>query len=811
MKQIALIAHFKIFVAMIIKAYQTNISLVTNPEDLSCEYRLFEIQGLSSKHRDFQKNRQNLINKLSRKLKHPITVIEREEVQYLVTKNDIETIAKLPADYPVVGGKKVFFHDTKEVFQLDFDSSSSSERAICERFLNFEIQGTLFKDDRIWQPSTGQPFFLKNPERINGVDVFTGFRVRAVDLGSQWGVMVDVTKKVVNPFPLPPRISSKEFYELYKGKHFLYKFGDNWYVIRLDDFEDLKSNQYSYFNKDNEEVILINEVRKSTFLPHSKDLANLPEDGSVLLYYTATGEPKAVVSGLCYEIIGNEDDEGGQVHREAIMKPFKRKKAINWFRENFLRHLMFGAQKIILQPNLHKVDCEFLPFPDLSIGEKTDFFASNFDCPSEYSKMRMELLTNRSCGFYKSEEPLFSPQHIFLPRSIHDTVGKTFVNRLKEKVSVMYPWDGFNPDIQFYEDRFKGSGNYVKLGKRIVETVGKVSSKGIAPHALIMIPDFRRGNREHDALAALIVQELEGSKKIHCSVIHTNTVLECFYEDVDVAGKPVYWEKPKKRGKMNGYLTNVALNKVLLSNNKRPYVLKTPLNADLTIGIDVKEYVAGFTFFDHLAKNVRKEFREARKKEKLDKDLMVKILVETIEEETGLMRKSPVNTVFHRDGRFFDAEIEGIEEAFKILKDKGVLVQEATFTLLEIPKKVQVSLRLLDGHFDKKSGKYYTENPATGSCWVANERLAFLCTSGREFGHDGTTNPLCVKKLNEGLPFQAVLQDLFYLSALAYTKPNECSRVPMTIKLLDIHLKDRSSEYDEKDYANQLNSDDFTY
>jgi hypothetical protein len=326
-----------------------------------------------------------------------------------------------------------------------------------------------------------------------------------------------------------------------------------------------------------------------------------------------------------------------------------------------------------------------------------------------------------------------------------------------------------------------------------------------------MIPDFRRGNREHDALAALIVQELEGGKRIHCSVIHTNIVLESFYEDVDEAGKVVYLEKSKKRGKMNGYLTNVALNKVLLSNNKRPYVLKTPLNADLTIGIDVKEYVAGFTFFDNLAKNVRKEFREASKKEKLDKDLMVKILVETLEEEVRLMRESPLNTVFHRDGRFFDAEIEGIEEAFKILKDRGILTQEAKFTLLEIAKKVQVSLRLFDGFYDKNSGRNYIDNPETGSYWIANQGLAFLCTSGKEFGHDGTTNPLCVKKLNEGLPFQEVLQDLFYLSALAYTKPNECSRVPMTIKLLDIHLKDRSSEYDEKAYVNQLDSDDFTY
>src|SRR6516162_997920 len=43
---------------------------------------------------------------------------------------------------------------------------------------------------------------------------------------------------------------------------------------------------------------------------------------------------------------------------------------------------------------------------------------------------------------------------------------------------------------------------------------------------------------------------------------------------------------------MNGYLQNVALNKILLTNNFWPFVLATPLHADLTIGIDVKNQTA---------------------------------------------------------------------------------------------------------------------------------------------------------------------------------------------------------------------------
>ncbi|MBI5915152.1 MAG: hypothetical protein HY842_07220 [Bacteroidetes bacterium] len=796
---------------MTTKNYQSNIFLVSNLQDLSCEYRLYEIQGLSNRNRDFQKNRQNLINKLSRKLKHPITIIEKDEKQFLVTKNDPEIRAKLPVEYPIVRGRKVFFDDTKEVFPLSFNSTKPSERAICERFLNFETQGTLYKNNRLWQPTPGQPFFLKRTKRINGVDIFTGYRVRAVDLGVKWGIMVDVTKKIVNSTPLPPRITAEEFYAYYKGKHFLYRFGDNWYVVKLTEFEDLKANQYSYLNDAGDEVVLIDEVRKATFAPHSKDLANLPEDGSVLRYYTASDETRAVVAGLCYEVIGNEDEEGGQTHKESILPPYNREGEINWFREEFLRYLMFGAQKIVLQPNLHKVECGSLSFPDLTIGNDMDFYASNFDCPFQYAKARMDMLTSRNCGFYKSDEPLFSPQYIFLPRSVHDTMGSEFCERLKAKVNSMYPWDKFSPEVCFYEDKFSGSNNYVKLGKRIVEAVCSVSSKGISPHALVMIPDFRKGNREHDELAALIIQELEENKKIRCSFIHTNTIMECYYEGVDELGKVVYLQKPEKKGKMNGYLTHVSLKQVLLSNNKRPYVLKTPLYADLTIGIDVKEYVAGFAFFDKFAKNVRREFKGSSKKERIDKELMVKILYEVIEAEVKMMDKLPENIIFHRDGRFFDTEIEGIEEAFQLLKNKDILPLYAQFSLLELPKKVQVSLRLFDNFIDRRSGKRFTENPEVGAYWIANQGLAFICTTGKEFRHDGTTNPLCVRMVKGSLSFNDGLQDIFYLSSLAYTKPNECSRIPMTIKLLDIYLKDRVSKYDKKEYANQLETDEDEY
>lgn len=40
------------------------------------------------------------------------------------------------------------------------------------------------------------------------------------------------------------------------------------------------------------------------------------------------------------------------------------------------------------------------------------------------------------------------------------------------------------------------------------------------------------------------------------------------------------------------------------------------------------------------------------------------------------------------------------------------------------------------------------------------------------------------------------MEDVFYLSNLTWTKPNDCSRDPITIRLTDRFLKDEATAYD---------------
>jgi hypothetical protein len=52
------------------------------------------------------------------------------------------------------------------------------------------------------------------------------------------------------------------------------------------------------------------------------------------------------------------------------------------------------------------------------------------------------------------------------------------------------------------------------------------------------------------------------------------------------------------------------------------------------------------------------------------------------------------------------------------------------------------------------------------------------------------------------------LEDIFYLCALAWTKPDDCSRDPITTKLNDRFLSDEATKYDAEALEYSLSSDE---
>ncbi len=213
-------------------------------------------------------------------------------------------------------------------------------------------------------------------------------------------------------------------------------------------------------------------------------------------------------------------------------------------------------------------------------NEEIKFEDANFN-PKGFAKLRAEKIINKEkSGFLKPVQTVFGPQYFFLPRSVYDTKKEYFIPRLIDEVNKMYPWHEYKPKVDFFEDINSRRINYVRLGNQIISDIKNKITADIPSHAVVMIPSIIKRNREHDKLAALIIRELK-KIKVSATIIHSEMVNESYREVWNEKGALYYEIKRSMRGKLNGYLRNVGLVKVLLNNRKYPFALATPLNCRL--------------------------------------------------------------------------------------------------------------------------------------------------------------------------------------------------------------------------------------
>ncbi len=780
--------------------YVTNIYPITNLSEISGQYRIFDIKGLR-KNKDYQANRQWLIDKLSKQLRHPITIINIDNEPKLIVKNDENILSRIDIENDF-GRLYLHFYLSDQVFDINFINPSIEVKEICIRFLQFDINGQLKKHPHLWQAYTGGPFFLKKHETINSIAIYKGFTFRVIELPqSGFGIILDATRKFTSSQPLNVYITKEDYIKKYKNskelKSFLYKYND-WYEIQPTERDDFNVSEFKING-----ISLIDHVRNVIPKPHSLELANLPNDSSVLTYYTSNGETRGAPSGLLYQVLDFQDTNNAEVNRKSLISPEMRFEEIRDYKWNYFYNLKYHNSILKFDNRTLEVPNKIFEFPDFELGNHFILEQSKFTKANELAKERFKKLLDPRVGFYTTST--LPNQILVLPRSINDTSGEIFISNLKKTTDQMYPSDTYNPEIIPYEDKFAQGMDYITIGKHIIDTVKNCYNRKGVSYGLIVIPRLeKKSKREHDKLSALVVKEFE-KMNIHCSVIHTDTINDSFESNHDKSGRLYYNIKPDRKRRLDGYTRNVSISKILLNCNKWPFALRNPLNADITIGIDVKHHTAGYTIIDKYCKNIRTDIEETKNKEKLSADQLKTRLYLIVKNEYNIDQNIKISKiVLHRDGRLFDEELEGLLAGLQQLKEEMILPEDANINIIEIPKTSYLSIRFFELNWDNKLKKFSAANPPNGlHYFLKNE--AFICSTGKEFAHEGTSNPLQVKFISGNMSKEELLLDLFNFTTLAFTKPDDCSRLPITIKINDIKLNDAASEYDE-DNLYQLNN-----
>jgi hypothetical protein len=608
---------------------ETNIFPVLNPEELGFRYDTYRVRNLRREQDEYFQNKESLVRTLSFKLGAPVQAIERNAEPFLVIPSDVTDVPEKVSLVRTV----VYLDKVASDTQLDFTVRGPKNDAICLRIVQFMLQAPLWGNTRLWQPSAGGAFFEKEPaEEEGGVGRYRGFAVRAVVAPSgRIGLCVDIRSKYVRTEPIPVHLDRLGF-RRFEGQRCVYRYGHQWYEIRVETLSDLNVSEEE-IQTDSGVVSLLDYMVDQCRKPLPADLAALPHDAAVLRYRNNRGEERAVAAGLCYPVCDNQEDVTRRLHERAIIPPHIRRELIGRYVERYLTKLRFKEATLRVGSEPERIPQHVFAVPDLEFGNGCKLSVRGTDGSNQVSldnlgRRRIDLLRRGEVGFYVKEP--FRRQYLILPQSVSESWGSQFVRDLTRVVDELYPeGGGYKPEIITYRDR--GPRTYRDQGKAIIEALeGHVLEPAYAMVMVHRTTDRQVG--EHDALAAMVIRELR-ERDIFAAVNHSEMGERCYVMVSDKNGTPRYETRQHERTRFSGYLRNVALNKILLTNNFWPFVLASPLHADVTVGIDVKNQTAGFTVIGERGASVRTECQVSQQKEKLLKPQVMTHLIELLRDE----------------------------------------------------------------------------------------------------------------------------------------------------------------------------------
>lgn len=770
---------------------ETTLFPLEGLEGLTASYQLYAVRGLSGlDETEYHKNVNLLVRRLSFSMKAPFVALSRKGEQFIAVPS---YVTGFPVDHRVVRAM-VKLVPTGEPLNLRFDAADDEYDGLRLRYLDFLLQQPLFANHQLWQPGSGQPFFHKKPlKRLDDVDLYDGVSVRAAKHPEGgFGIVCDARSKFITHTPIGARADRKRLGKLIK-RSCLYKMGDHWYQFRIDAVSDWKVGEPSLF-EGNVPISLAQQLVRTAGNAAPKSIIDLDPEGGALEYFTSTNERRMAPAELCFLIEDTHGRRAAKLQRQTILSPSERRARVNGFIRRYLSELNIGDAKLSVGARAHAFFTETHMPPALCFGNGAilapDTSKDRFQAMQEYSSMRRTMMLDKKVGFFHQDA--FPPQTLLLPESVKKSWGPAFVSDFVETVQELYPAGGYRPEIIEYRDKAYGGGVPGQM-KALLEVAerGEIKSGDV----LVMLHRINGAPRAQDKLAAMVCNEFEKRFAKRVQVIHSDS-LGRGYKRIFRNDQPIYVQQRGRGVNIKGYLKGAALNKVCFGNSRWPFVLRDPLNADVTIGIDVKNNMAVFTMVAEGGQIVRVQRSRSRQREQLLESQVTQVITEMLLKELPEMKKQVQRVVIHRDGRAWPAEIAGARKAFVDMAESGLVAVDADVSVFEVLKSSPAPLRLFSFEEPTRENPKGVINPVLGSWLKLSENDGYICTTGAPLLLQGTADPLHVRKAFGPMAIEDALKDVFDLSCLTWPKPDSCMRLPLTIKLCDIALFDDAAEYD---------------
>ena len=486
---------------------------------------------------------------------------------------------------------------------------------------------------------------------------------------------------------------------------------------------------------------------------------------------------------LCKLMLSSEDARVASCRREHQRTPAQRIESATGIVEHFLSGLKLSGRRLKVGTDPRSVDGRQFDYPAMRFGNGTVLRVGKNARDGEVrmldlARSRASLLEDRKVGFAVLSD--FDDQVLIAPRSL----GAAVVGDLKTQIETMVSGlirRAYTLQMVRYSD--EDQRTLRDQVKTVVAALDENSVNG--GRGILVLPP-----KAQPDLHNYIKKKLRDRVQFQCMSAEK---VGSFYGKSGGAGgsggngQPV---KPGPEGRFRSYLMNTVMG-LMIVNRQWPWVLHGGTHYDAYMGLDVLDHTAAFTFFYEGGGVCAMRDQDSSHKEKLGRSMVAKVVYEGLKQDLPDLDRPLRSIVLRRDGRLFEAEWQGFEEAIKKLVDEGALPLDIVVGAVEVPKHQSLGIRLVERTPDG------LENPRLGAWEKLSTSEGIVCTTGWPFSIPGTAEPLMVRVVRGKLDIKCVLEDTFGMSQLCWPTPGGCMRLPIDLKLCDEHLRAFAAKADE--------------
>jgi len=715
-------------------------------------YQLVAFKGIPEADEEVDRHIGRLARDLGRLLNAPATIISEEGNTLLAVGSD----KSLP-DHIDLPPYAISLYPASDVMPLPFVGGSERERYIALEFLRRTIRDILNYHPGLWRDVSR--YVQRKPEiwqgSSQGVDRYPGFWLGITPSeDGGFAVSFDRTYAYLEGRPLALALSEEQLNEV-TGCRCLYRYGLEWYRVEVrGPGVQLGDHRVPDPKSPKGPPITLLELIKGRWRNYAiPEINDLKADDWALFYTNEKGEVRAAATKLLYQILGTDNSVVQELHDLAILPPDARLQESLAIRHQYLPTFQLFGMAVETGPQPKPIKMQQSPDPTLLFGGNKAICASGRERLVQLKEPQIGPLTRTQ----------FGPQYVLLPDTLPPQVRDDFIKRIGDTIAQIYPHP-YVPEVLIY----RGGA------RRLREQINAMESMLKDKHGhLLQILPRNAAHDLHDHLKRIQWDHLQSQ----CA--KEETILG-FYELHD--GE--YRIKSTLNAKYKFYLRGLALV-ILAVNRKWLWRLEDEtLHAKAHLGIDVYRGTAAFTSVYRDGQEIFFRLSHSAGRERLSRDQVRTELVNILSQDLPGLHLVPKIVVIHRDGKLLIPERHGLEDAQKMLIQRGLVPPDFQFVTIEIHKTSTYRPRFF---FITKDGQ--AKNPQMGIYRKFPPGEAILATTGAPLLKQGTARPLHLKVSMGTMPIDHIISDVYSLCHLGFTAPVACHRLPITIALADDVLR----------------------